>query len=81
MKLNNKVYDLLKVLCPVFGAVSALYVALADVWGLPYATEVSGTFGALIAFMGTLMQISSKAYWEENSVGSDIPSLDEDSKG
>ncbi|MDO5438698.1 MAG: phage holin, partial [Erysipelotrichaceae bacterium] len=70
-----------KVLCPVFGAISALYVALADVWGLPYATEVSGTFGALIAFMGSIMQISSKTYWEENSVGSDIEDIEDGGLG
>ena len=81
MKISNKLYDILKILCPVLGAVSALYVALADVWNLPYATQISGTIGAVIAFIGSIMQISSKAYWEENSVGSDIPSLDEDSKG
>ena len=74
MKISSKLYDILKILCPVFGALSALYVALADVWSLPYATEVSGTFGALIAFMGSIMQISSKAYWDEQSPlrGSDI---------
>ena len=74
MKISSKLYDILKILCPVFGALSALYVALADVWNLPYATEVSGTFGALIAFMGSIMQISSKTYWDEQSPlrGSDI---------
>ena len=74
MKISSKLYDILKILCPVFGALSALYVALADVWSLPYATEVSGTFGALIAFMGSIMQISSKTYWDEQSPlrGSDI---------
>ena len=81
MKISSKVYDILKILCPVFGALSALYVALADVWNLPYATEVSGTFGALIAFMGSIMQISSKAYWEENSVGSDIEDIEDGGRG
>jgi len=81
MKISSKVYDILKILCPVFGALSALYVALADVWNLPYATEVSGTFGALIAFMGSIMQISSKTYWEENSVGSDIEDIEDGGQG
>ena len=81
MKISSKVYDILKILCPVFGALSASYVALADVWNLPYATEVSGTFGALIAFMGSIMQISSKTYWEENSVGSDIEDIEDGGQG
>lgn len=78
MKISNKVYDFLKILCPVLGALSALYVALADVWGLPYATQISGTFGALIAFFGSVMQISSKTYWEEQNPlrGSDFPDDD-----
>ena len=64
MKISSKLYDLLKILCPILGALSALYVALAQVWQLPYAEQISGTVGAIIAFMGSIMQISSKTYWE-----------------
>ena len=40
MKLNNKVYDILKwVVMIVLPAISAFYVALASVWGWPYAEE------------------------------------------
>lgn len=78
MKISNKVYDTLKLLCPFLGALSALYVALADVWGLPYPTEISGTIGAVIAFIGSVMQISSKAYWDEQNPlrGSDLDTED-----
>lgn len=78
MKISSKLYDILKILCPVLGALSALYVALAEVWALPFATQISGTIGAIIAFLGSIMQISSKTYWSEQSPlrGSDLEAED-----
>lgn len=78
MKISSKLYDILKILCPVLGALSALYVALADVWMLPFATQISGTIGAIIAFLGSIMQISSKNYWAEQNPlrGSDLEGED-----
>ena len=78
MKISSKLYDILKILCPILGAVSALYVALADVWMLPFAQQISGTIGAVIAFLGSIMQISSKTYWEEQNPlrGSDLDTED-----
>ena len=83
MKISSKLYDILKILCPVLGALSALYVALADVWSLPFATQVSGTIGAVIAFLGSIMQISSKTYWNEQRPlqGSDIDNIEDGGLG
>ena len=40
MKLNNKVYDVMKwIVMIVLPALSAFYVALAPVWGWPYAEQ------------------------------------------
>lgn len=83
MKISSKLYDILKILCPVLGALSALYVALADVWMLPFAPQISGTIGAIIAFLGSIMQISSKNYWAEQNPlkGSDIENLEDGGRG
>lgn len=56
-------YDFLKKMVMVFlPALSALYLALAGIWGLPYAEQVVGTITALTAFLGVCLGISSKRY-------------------
>ena len=63
MKLSNAVYDCLKFIAQIFiPAVATLYFALAKIWGLPYASEITGTLAAIDAFMGALLQISTNKY-------------------
>ena len=61
--MTNKVYDVLNWIAMVFlPALGALYFALADVWALPYGTEVVGTIVAVDTFLGALLKISSTQY-------------------
>lgn len=63
MKLNNKVYDVLKyVVMIALPAVSAFYVALEPVWHLPYAKQVAMTIAAVTSLLGSLLGISSASY-------------------
>lgn len=63
IELYNKVYDLLKWAALIaLPALAVLYNVLAGVWGWPYAQEVSTTINAVIAFIGTLIGISTAAY-------------------
>lgn len=63
MKLNNKVYDILKyVVMIALPALSAFYVALAPVWSFPYAEQVAMTISAVTALLGALLGISSASY-------------------
>lgn len=63
MILSNKAYDLLKwIALYLLPGASALYFALSKIWGLPYGVEVVGTLAAIIAFIGTLIGISTVAY-------------------
>ena len=63
MKLNNKVYDVLKwvalILLPALGT---LYFALAGIWGFPYAEQIVGTITAIDTFLGVLLGISANTY-------------------
>lgn len=63
MKMNNKVYDILKwialILLPALGT---LYFALAGIWGFPYAEQIVGTITAIDTFLGVLLGISANAY-------------------
>lgn len=68
--LNDKVYDVLKWLALIaLPALAVLYNVLAGVWGWPYAQEVSTTINAVIAFIGTLIGISTAAYKKEKDDG------------
>lgn len=63
MKLNNKVYDILKwLVIIVMPAVATLYAALAAVWAWPYADEVAMTISAVTALLGALLGISTAQY-------------------
>ena len=44
MKLNNKVYDVLKwIVMIVIPALTTAYVGLSEIWGFPYAAEIAKT--------------------------------------
>ena len=62
-KLKDSVYDILKwftLIC--LPALGTAYVALAGVWGFPYAEEVSKTVMAVCTLLGALLGISTSEY-------------------
>lgn len=66
MKLDNKTYDVLKWVAQILLPASAtLYVAVAGIWGFPYAKEIAGTISAVDLFLGALLGISSMNYYKE----------------
>ena len=69
MKLNNKVYDVMKwVVMIVLPALSALYVGLGGMWNWPYIEQVAGSISCVAAFLGALMGISSASYKKEKDL-------------
>ena len=68
MKLNDKVYDILKwIVMIVLPAIATLYSALASVWGWPYSQEVVTTLAAVTTFLGALLGISAMEYYHDAS--------------
>lgn len=66
MKLNNKVYDVLKwIVLIALPAIGTFYVALAGVWAWPYADEVAKTVNALCMFLGALIGVSTAQYYKD----------------
>lgn len=58
--LPSKVYDAIKFFVTVvMPAASVLYVALAAIWGLPLADQISKTVAAVYTFLCAIMGISS----------------------
>lgn len=63
MKMNNKVYDVLKwIAMYLLPALGTLYFALSGIWGLPYGEEIIGTLTAVDTFLGVLLGISTAQY-------------------
>lgn len=70
--MSNKAYDVLKWIAQILlPALGALYFALANIWSLPYAEEIVGTITAVDAFLGVILGISSKQYYENDEVNED----------
>lgn len=62
MKMSDRLYDILNKIERWLPLVSTLYVALASIWGFPYADEISQTIMAVATFLAGILEISSVAY-------------------
>jgi hypothetical protein len=63
MIFNSKVYDALKwIALVVLPATTTLWLALASIWGWPYAEAIGATLAAITAFLGALLGVSSVQY-------------------
>ena len=67
MKMNNKVYDVLKWIALILlPAIATLYFALSGIWGFPYGEAIVGTITAIDTFLGVILGISSNTYNKSN---------------
>jgi hypothetical protein len=81
MKMNNKLYDVLKWICLiVLPAIGTLYFALAGIWGFPYGEEIVGTIVAVETFLGALIGISNVRYKKNETTPEDDESDEEGSE-
>lgn len=68
MKMNDKVYDILKFLAQiVLPAIATFYVTLASIWGLPLGDEISRTVMAVDTLLGAVLMISTASYNAEKN--------------
>ena len=75
MRLSDKTYDILKTIQRWLPLVSTLYVALAAIWGLPLADEISKTLMAIAAFLAGILEIATANY--NKSLNSEMERGDE----
>ena len=67
MKLNDKIYDILKwVVMVVIPALTTAYVGLSAIWGFPFAEEVAKTSAVICTLLGALLGISTAQYNKTN---------------
>ena len=70
MRLANKTYDLLKwFVLIVLPAVAVLFQSLGELYGYTSTEVVVSTINMFAAFVGTILQISSKYYHGGNGDG------------
>lgn len=63
MKLNNKVYDILKwIAMYLLPGLATLWLTLGKVWNLPYTTEIGATISAVDVFLAFILGLSKKNY-------------------
>ncbi len=78
MKMNNKLYDVLKwISMIVLPALGTLYFALAGIWGFPYGEEIVGTIVAVETFLGAVLSISNAQYKKSSHVVEVVDEIDE----
>lgn len=74
---NNKIYNVLKYLSLiVFDALGLAYEQLAEVWNLPYGTEIMRTCVIISTLIGALIGLSN-ARFNKLEIDTDT-SLDDD---
>lgn len=71
MRLSDKAYDIIKTIQRWLPLVSTLYVALAAIWNLPLADEISKTLMAVAAFLAGILEIATATY-NKTVTGEDI---------
>ena len=72
--LPNKVYDILKYLTIiVLPALGTLYTGLAQIWTLPYASEIPATIVCACTFLGAILCISTAQYNNGDKDPEDMP--------
>lgn len=61
--MSSKVYDFLKDCSLIYvGAVGVLYYGLAEIWGLPFGTEVMASCTVVSTFLGTILKLDNIRY-------------------
>ena len=60
--LTNELYDILSKIQRFLPALGIFYLALAQIWGLPFGDEINMTIAALATLLGTALEISTGIY-------------------
>lgn len=77
--LSDKTYDILKWFALIFcDAFACCVLALGEIWGIPYAKEISDTMHIIGLFLGTLLGVSSVAYYKKGNSSIEIPEWEEE---
>lgn len=66
LNIKNNTYDIIKKIVAILPLCTALYIALAQIWGWGFGEEIDATVTAIVSFLngflGVFMLASSAAY-------------------
>ena len=79
MKMNDKLYSVLKWLCIIaLPAIASFYYLIAEIWKLPYSDEVPRTITGIATLIGALIGVSALSYNENKDTEMNIDEEGED---
>lgn len=70
MKMSNETYDVWNKIQRWLPAIAVLYLALAQIWDLPFGDEINNTILAITTFLASILEVSSVNYYKKVSVES-----------
>lgn len=62
MIMNNRTYDMLKIVALLVLPIGTFLSTFFDIWGLGHAQQIQATFVALDVLCGALVTISNEIY-------------------
>jgi len=62
MRMSNELYDALKVAQKIIILLAAFYDKVANIWGLPFGSQIQDTCVAIAAVLVGILEISSLTY-------------------
>lgn len=60
--MTNNLYDILSKIQRFLPALGVFYLAIAQIWSLPYGDQINMTIAALATLLGTILEISTGIY-------------------
>lgn len=70
--LTNKLYDILSKIQRFLPALGVFYLALAQIWGLPFGDQVNMTIAAVATLLGTLLEVSTGLYLKNKEMNEEL---------
>jgi hypothetical protein len=67
--LTNNLYDVLSKIQRFLPALGIFYLALAQIWGLPFGDQVNMTIAAIATLLGALLEVSTGIYLRNKELG------------
>ena len=70
--MTDKTFNIIRFLSEVLiSAIGAFYYAIADIWGLPYGSQIVATCAAISTFLGIFTQIKRSNWNKAQKSGED----------
>ncbi len=66
MTISNRAYDILNICAKIIGPIVVFISAILSIWNIPYAQQITATFAALEALLGSLVHVLKVSYDKNN---------------